>query len=254
VPEELLIEDHGRVRLLQLNRPEARNALSSQLVVTLHDALIAADEDPGVEAIVLTGSDPAFCAGADLKEAAARGARYFDVFTEADCVTAVGRLATPVIGAVNGAAFTGGLELALGCDFLIASERARFADTHVRVGVLPGGGMTVRLPRAVGRQRARRMSMTGEILDAAEALRLGLVTEVVAHEHLVRRALELAAEVVEVAPELMRPLKRMYAAANDAGLSDALVEERRLAAATPIDHGSLEQRRVALMARNRGPS
>jgi enoyl-CoA hydratase/carnithine racemase len=252
VPEELIVEDHEQVRLLRLNRPQARNALSSELVVALHAALHAADGDPTVEAIVLTGSDPAFCAGVDLKEAAARGAAYFDVFTDADCVSAVGRLATPVIGAVNGAAFTGGLELALGCDFLIASERASFADTHVRVGVLPGGGMTVRLPRAVGSQRARRMSMTGEVLDAAEALRVGLVTEVVAHAQLVPRALELAAAVVGVPPELLRPLKQMYAASDDSGLSQGLVEERHLAASTPIDHALLEQRRVALMSRNRG--
>jgi enoyl-CoA hydratase/carnithine racemase len=252
VPDVLVIEDHGRVRLLQLDRPQARNALSSELVLALHDALLAAEDDPAVEAIVLTGSDPAFCAGADLKEVAASGPAYFDVFTDADCVSAVGRLATPVIGAVNGAAFTGGLELALGCDFLIASERALFADTHVRVGVLPGGGMTARLPRAVGQQRARRMSMTGEDLNAAEALRIGLVTEVVAHDRVVPRALELAAAVVEVSPELLRPLKQMYAVSADAGLSHALAEERHLAASTPIDHALLEQRRVALMSRNRG--
>ena len=107
-------------------------------------------------------------------------------------------MATPVIGAINGATFTGGLELALGCDFLIASERAVFADTHARVGILPGGGLTARLPPLVGSGMARRMSMTGEVIDADRALRIGLVTEVVAHDRLLDRAVELAAMVAEV--------------------------------------------------------
>jgi enoyl-CoA hydratase/carnithine racemase len=251
VPEVLRTEDRGAVRLLQLNRPEARNALSSALVIALHAALLAADADPAVRAVVLTGTDPAFCAGVDLKEAARDGAAYFDVFVSHNCVTLVGRLATPVIGAVNGAAFTGGLELALGCDFLLASERALFADTHVRAGVLPGGGLTARLPRVVGQQRARRMSMTGEVLDAHEALRAGLVTEVVPHPQLLDRALSLAAMAVEVPPELLLPLKQMYVASNGPALSRALQEEGRIAAENPIDHALLEQRRVALMDRNR---
>jgi enoyl-CoA hydratase len=250
VTEVLVTEEIGRVRLLRLNRPDARNALSAELVVVLHDALLAADADPHVGAVVLTGSDPAFCAGVDLKEAARDGADYFDVFLAHNCVALVGALATPVIGAVNGPAFTGGLELALGCDFLIASDRAVFADTHIRVGVLPGGGMTARLPRAVGAQRARRMSMTGEVVDAAQALRIGLVTEVLPHGRLGDRALELAASVAELPAELVLPLKQMYAASEGPGLAHALAEEGRIAAAHPIEHDRLEQRRVALMTRN----
>jgi enoyl-CoA hydratase/carnithine racemase len=250
VADVLKIEDQGAVRVLCLNRPSARNALSSELVTALHAALLAADEDASVHAIVLTGSDPAFCAGVDLKEAARDGAAYFAAFVDHNCVALVGALVTPVIGAVNGAAFTGGLELALGCDFLVASDQALFADTHVRAGVLPGGGLTARLPRLVGQQKARRMSMTGEIVDATEALRIGLVTEVVQHDRLLERALALAAATVDVAPELLLPLKQMYLASDGPGLSHALEQESRIARANPVDHGRLEQRRAALMTRN----
>ncbi|MET0468240.1 MAG: enoyl-CoA hydratase, partial [Aeromicrobium sp.] len=177
----LLTENEGHVRVLTLNRPEARNALSGALVAALFDALVAADEVGDVRAIVLTGADPAFCAGVDLKEAARDGAEYFARFDETDCIGQVARMRTPVIGAVNGATFTGGLEMALGCDFLVASERAVFADTPARVGVLPGGGMTARLPHAVGVGNARRMSMTGEVVDAHRARGMGLVSEVAAH-------------------------------------------------------------------------
>lgn len=236
----LRTSDDGPVRLLQLDRPQARNALSAELVRALHAALLHADEDPAVAVIVLHGSDPAFCAGVDLKEAARDGAAYFDTFLTHNCVALVGQLATPIIGAVNGAAFTGGLELALGCDFLIASERAVFADTHVRAGVLPGGGLTARLPRLIGQQRARRMSLTGEVLDAAEALRIGLVTEVVAHADLLVRALALAHAAASVPAELLLPLKAMYAA-SDVGLDAALTAESDLAARHRIDYAALDQ-------------
>lgn len=146
----LLSADHDGVRLVTLNRPEARNSLSAELIHALSAALRAADADPDVRAIVITGADPAFCAGLDLKALAADGPDYLQLFHVDHCIRLVGELATPVVGAVNGAAFTGGLEIALGCDFLIASERAVFADTHARVGVLPDGGMTARLPDWVG--------------------------------------------------------------------------------------------------------
>lgn len=251
MPEVLRIEDRGAVRVLQLHRPEARNALSTELVVALYAALLEADVDESVNVIVLTGSDPAFCAGVDLKEAARDGAAYFDTVVAHNCVALVGELSTPVIGAVNGAAFTGGLELALGCDFLLASDRAVFADTHVRAGVLPGGGLTARLPRAVGPQHARRMSMTGEVLGASDALRLGLVTEVVPHLELLPRALAVAAAVAEVPPAFLLPLKQMYVASDGPGLTHALEQEGRIALASPIDHARLEDRRTALMTRNR---
>ena len=161
-PALVLSDDTGPVRVLTMNRPEARNALSPQLIGTLYAALREADDDASVRAVVLTGADPAFCAGVDLKEAQRLGSVYFEQFRNQSCIRQTGEMRTPIIAAINGAVFTGGLEMALGCDFLIASERAVFADTHARVGILPGGGMTARLPHVVGAAMARRLSMTGE--------------------------------------------------------------------------------------------
>jgi enoyl-CoA hydratase/carnithine racemase len=251
VAEPLLIEDDGHVRVLTLHRPDARNALSGELVRALHAALVAADADPDVRAVVLTGTDPAFCAGVDLKEAAADGAAYFALYGEADCIGQVALMRTPVIGAVNGATFTGGLEIALGCDFLVASERAVFADTHARVGVLPGGGMTARLPHVVGVANARRMSLTGEVVDAASALRMGLVSEVVGHERLLPRARGLAASIAEVEPGTAQSVKEMYARGWTETLGRALAVEAEIAAAHPPDLAGLDGRRRDVLARNR---
>src|SRR5690349_1968640 len=206
----VLTADHGAVRLLTLNRPDARNALSRDLIRATYAAVTEADADDSVHAVVLTGADPAFCAGVDLKEAQRDGLQYFEEFRSQSCIAAVATARTPIIGAINGATFTGGLEMALGCDFLIASERAVFADTHARVGILPGGGMTARLPHVVGAAMARRLSMTGEVIDAARAERIGLVTEVVPHERLLARSIELAAQIAEVPAPIMAGLKEIY--------------------------------------------
>jgi enoyl-CoA hydratase/carnithine racemase len=240
------------VRVLALNRPERRNALGQQLALDLRSAFLAADADPEVRAIVLTAVDPAFCAGIDLKEAAAAGAGYGDRHHVRDCIDTPGRLRTPVVGAMNGATFTGGLELALGCDFLVASERAYFADTHARVGILPGGGLTVRLPLAVGPAMARRMSLTGDPIDAPTALRCGLVTEVVPHADLVPRAVQIGAAIAEVAPEVSLAMKGMYVAGAELTVAPALAEEQRARSAHTTDWAGLDQRRAAVRRRNRG--
>jgi enoyl-CoA hydratase len=250
VSDELLVEDVGAVRVLTLNRPGSRNALSGELVSALYRALLDVDADGSVRVAVLTGADPAFCAGVDLKQAAREGAAFFRRFDEENCVGQVALVRKPVIGAVNGAAFAGGLEIALGCDFLLASDRALFADTHVRVGVLPGGGLTARLPRLVGSAWARRMSMTGEVVDAARAERIGLVTEIVAHDRLHDRALELAAAVAEVPGEPMRALTRIYAESAASQLGPALEIETAIAREHSGFEG-LEERRVAVTRRNR---
>src|SRR6195952_2490764 len=209
--DDLVIRtDLAAVRVLTLNRPAARNALNRGLIRALYAALKEADADPDVLAVVLTGADPAFCAGVDLKEAARDGMKYFDEFKTQSCIAAVAEMTTPIIGAINGATFTGGLEMALGCDFMIASELAVFADTHARVGILPGGGMTARLPQVVGAAMARRLSMTGEVVDAARAQRIGLITEVVPHDQLLSRAVELAGQIAEVPGPTMAGLKEIY--------------------------------------------
>jgi enoyl-CoA hydratase len=253
----VLRTDEGAVRVLVLNRPEARNALNRNLIRSLYAALRSADDDESVRAVVLTGTDPAFCAGVDLKEAARDGLEYFGEFQSQNCITAVAEMRTPVIGAINGATFTGGLEMALGCDFLVASERAVFADTHARVGILPGGGMTARLPQVVGATMARRLSMTGEVVDAARAERIGLVTEVVPHDRLLPRALELAARIADVPTPTMLSLKEIYVTGAAAVIDPALAAEDAIAGAQDRDLAGLEQRRLDVMTNNRsqiGPS
>ncbi|BBY17051.1 enoyl-CoA hydratase [Mycolicibacterium litorale] len=247
----VLAADHGPVRLLTMNRPEARNALSRDLIRALYAALSDADADESVRAVVLTGTDPAFCAGVDLKEAARDGSTYFAEFQSQSCITRVAEMRTPIVGAVNGPVFTGGLEMALGCDFLIASERAAFADTHARVGILPGGGMTARLPQVVGAAMARRLSMTGEVVDAVRAERLGLVTEVVAHDRLVARALELAGQIADVPAATMAGLKEIYRRGTDAVISPALAAERDISGTQDRDFAGLGTRFDDVTARNR---
>ena len=247
----LLSEEHGAVRVLTMNRPEVRNALSTELFEALYAALGVADADDEVRAVVLTGADPAFCAGVDLKQAQQLGMDYFGRFDKMNCMNAIVALRKPVIGAVNGATFTGGLEIALACDFLIASERAVFADTHARVGILPGGGMTARLPRLVGAGMARRLSMTGEVVDAARAEKIGLVTEVVAHERLLDRALELAGQIAEVPGPVMLGLKEIYRTGTAAVTDPALKAERAVSAGMHVSTDQLAARQREVAERNK---
>jgi enoyl-CoA hydratase len=208
----VLVEIEDGVATITLNRPEARNALSAELQGQLDDTVTDLDEREDVGCMVLTGADPAFCAGVDLKSLSTER-RSVQKDRMKSPVTHVGMLvahATPIIGAINGPTVTGGLELALSCDFLIASERARFADTHARVGVMPGGGLTIRLPQLVGIDRARRMSFTGDFIDAETARDWGLVVEVVPHAALVARAREIAATVAAIPSEYIREIRRGY--------------------------------------------
>jgi enoyl-CoA hydratase len=211
----LLIDTSDRVRTLTLNRPEARNALSSALRKQFFAALRDAESDAGVDVVIFTGADPVFCAGLDLKELG-------DTTELPDISPKWPPMSKPVIGAVNGAAVTGGLELALYCDFLIASDRARFADTHARVGLLPTWGLSVRLPQKVGVGMARRMSMTGDYLSAMDALRAGLVTEVVPHEQLMPAARTIAASIVGNNQKAVRALLASYHRIDGADTSTGL--------------------------------
>jgi enoyl-CoA hydratase len=247
----VLIADHGAVRLLTLNRPAARNALSRDLIRAAYTALTEADADESIRAVVLTGTDPAFCAGVDLKEAQRDGLKYFEEFRSQSCIAAVAQMRTPIVGAINGACFTGGLEMALGCDFLVASERAVFADTHARVGILPGGGMTARLPQLVGAAMARRLSMTGEVVDAARAERIGLVTEAVPHDRLVDRAIELATQIAEVPRAIMVGLKEIYTTGAAAVVAPGLAAEQKIAFAQHREFEGLGDQFRAVTERNK---
>jgi enoyl-CoA hydratase len=219
----LLIDTEDRVRTLTLNRPRSRNALSSELRRRFFQALRDAEADDAVDVVILTGADPVFCAGLDLKELG-------DSSDLPDISPQWPPMAKPVIGAINGAAVTGGLELALYCDILIASDQARFADTHARVGLLPTWGLSVRLPQKVGVGMARRMSLTGDYLSAADALRAGLVTEVVPHEQLLPAARRVAASIVGNNQKAVRALLASYHRIDEAGTSVGLAIEADSAA------------------------
>jgi enoyl-CoA hydratase len=247
----LLVETYDGVATLTLNRPDARNALDLDLIRALGEAMRAADADDDVRAIVLTGADPAFCAGLDLKQLGGSGANLTE---GAPSGTPWPLTSKPVVGAVNGVAVTGGLELALNCDLLIASERARFADTHARVGVLPGWGLSVLLPQAVGRGLARRMSLTGDFLPADEALRAGLVTEVVAHDELLPTAHRVAATIAANDPDavgaLLASYRRIEATQTATGY-EIEHETSQAWLARGFDPAAVESRRAAIVERGR---
>jgi len=242
----LLIDTTDRIATLTLNRPKSRNALSSELRDTFFASLATADADPDVDVIIVTGADPVFCAGVDLKELGNSDALP-------DLSPKWPDISTPVIGAINGAAVTGGLELALYCDILIASENARFADTHARVGLLPSWGLSVRLPQKVGVGMARRMSMTGDYLSAADALRAGLVTEVVPHERLLDAARAVATSIVGNNQDAVRALLGTYHRIDTAQTGASLWIEAEAARdwALRTTGASIEANRAAVLERGR---
>ena len=211
----VLLEVSDRIATITLNRPDARNALSSEVMRLLPSLLDRADASNDVDVIVLTGSDPAFCAGLDLKELGTTAGNLSG--TGADGSANADRrrgpfpyVTKPVIGAVNGVAITGGFELALNCDFLVASENAKFGDTHTRVGVMPGWGLTVLLPQAIGIRRAREMSFTGNFMLADEALARGLVNHVVPHDQLLPFTRRLALDIVGNDQPGVRQIRATY--------------------------------------------
>ena len=202
-------EREGEVAVVTLNRPQARNALSIDLLQALQSEIRELDADPDVRVVVLTGTDPAFCAGVDLRdlEIGMGDLGLFGPGTAPFSATT-----TPVIGAINGPAYTGGLELALACDFLIASDRATFADTHARLGVTPGWGLSVHLSQAVGLRRAREMSMTALPIDSSVALAWGLLNRVVPHESLLETAINVAHSIGAHEASAVLAHRELYAA------------------------------------------
>ncbi|HVF32511.1 MAG TPA: enoyl-CoA hydratase [Acidimicrobiales bacterium] len=254
----MVIESDVRdgVAVVTLNRPERRNALNNELTAALRSTMAAVDADDAVSVIVLTGADPAFCAGVDLKELAegSRASGQFVPGTAAEPGRPWARTAKPVIGAVNGAAITGGFELALQCDFLVASERAVFADTHARVGILPGWGLTVLLPQAVGVRRAKELSLTGNFLPAAEALAWGLVNHVVPHAELLPAVRKLAADIAGYDQRPVRAILAEYERTTATTVAEGLRIEAEVAAewnADPAAVAGVADRRAAVFERGR---
>jgi enoyl-CoA hydratase/carnithine racemase len=235
------------VAVVTLNRPAKYNALSAALIGELGRVLTGLAAEPGLRAVVLTGADPAFCAGLDLVELGA-GVRF-----PPDGLQPLLDLGVPVIGAINGVAITGGLELAMACDLRVGSERARFADTHARLGVTPGWGLSARLPEAVGQAWARQMSMTGDFVDAPAALRIGLINELVPHDELLGRAVALASSVTSTDSGALGRILGLYDIARDQGAGRALEQEQVIAAGRELvsDPGAFAARRAAVFARGR---
>ena len=236
------------VAVVTLNRPDRRNALSAALLSALRATVAELDASQDVRAIVLTGADPAFCAGLDLTELGEPGS----ALGSAGSGPVLPPLSTVLIGAVNGAAVTGGLELALACDFLVASERARFADTHARVGIMPGWGLSYHLPEAVGLRRARQMSATGNFVDARTALAWGLVNEVVPHAELLDVAVRLAADAASNDPAAVQAIFATYRSQvvgeAAAGIEDGARGRWHTAG---IDRAEVARRRQAVIERGR---
>lgn len=230
VPTDIVIEDpKPGVRLMRLNRPAALNALRTQLLDELSQALAEAREDAGVRAVVMTGDDRAFAAGADIKEMAERSAvEVLQMDRRQACWQSYRQFSKPLIAAVNGFALGGGCELAMCADIIVAGEGAKFGQPEVNLGIMPGAGGTQRLTRAVGKSLAMKMVLTGEMIDARAALAAGLVAEVVPPELCVDRALELAEIIAAKAPIAIRLAKEAVLKAEEMVLEAALDHERKL--------------------------
>jgi enoyl-CoA hydratase len=245
---DLQVDDRNGVRTVTFNRPEARNALTVAMRNEFCAAMDAADRDASVRAVIVTGTDPVFTAGVDFKEVNpspdARQRRF-----NVDPGRALRAMRTPVVCAVNGACVSGGLEIALSASFIVASDRARFADTHARLNVVPAWGLSALLPRAVGLRKAREMSMTGNFVDAPEAARLGLVNHVVPHEDLIPFTRDLVGQIAEKAA--VAEVLALYDQGADLALSASLALENAHIAGTAWDADAFEAAGRAAAARQR---
>ncbi|MBV8681695.1 MAG: enoyl-CoA hydratase [Caulobacteraceae bacterium] len=242
--------------VVTLDRPEAMNALSRALRARLHDAVLELSADRTVKVLILTGAGRAFTAGLDLKELGSdpRGLGAANATSAAENpVQAILECPKPVIGAINGVAITGGFELALACDVLIASTAARFADTHARVGILPGWGLSQRLSRIIGPYRAKELSLTGNFLDAPTALEWGLVNRVVKPEALMPAALALASDMASIPQDTLEAYKRLIDEGYELPFGSAMAHEHAVSSAAnaKVTPQMVEERRLAIQARGR---
>ena len=225
--EMILTEIRGRVGLITLNRPQAMNALNNQLMRELMDALEVFDKHDAIGAMVITGNEKAFAAGADIKEMAEKSIQEM---MDTDHIAVFGRIRTirkPVIAAVSGWVLGGGCELALSCDMIVASESARFGQPEINIGVIPGAGGTQRLTRAVGKALAMEMILNDRRLTAQEAHQLGMVNHVVPVEAFLEEALKLAEEIASRAPIAVRAAKKMINQTFERTLSEGLAAEKQ---------------------------
>ena len=255
--ETVLLEVADGIATVTLNRPQAMNALSRALRARLAEVMRAVDQDEAVRAVILTGAgERAFTAGLDLKElgsqAGALGAANASS-AEENPVKAIEQCRKPVVGAINGVAITGGFEVALACDVLIASSNARFADTHARVGILPGWGLSQKLSRMIGISRAKELSFTGNFIDAETARAWGLVNRVVAPEDLLPLACKLAGDMAGIDLAFLARYKQLIDEGYALDFGEALALEARISSAAnaQVRPEEVEARRAAVQARGR---
>jgi enoyl-CoA hydratase len=253
----LLVDKNQSIATLTLNRPQAMNALSTELRNALVDAFADVTRDESVGAVILTGAGKAFCAGLDLKEIGGESRERSEasgaITGGGNIMKAMNACPKPIIGAVNGVAITGGFELALACDVLFASPQARFADTHARVGILPGWGLSQKLPRLIGIFRAKELSLTGNFLGAEQAAAWGLVNRVVEADGLLEACRALARDMLSCDPETMRGYKSLI----DRGFGLPFAEALRLEREQSLEHAKkvrpedVAARRRAIQERGR---
>ena len=220
----LLVEKKDGIATLTLNRPDQMNALSLELRWELQAALEDIGADPEVGVVVLTGAGEAFCSGLDLKEMGSP-VKERSAVQPKDPPSLLREVNKPIIGAINGAAITGGFEISLSCDLLVITPQTRFADTHARIGLIAGWGLGARLSRAVGLARAKELSLTGNFLSAQQAYEWGLVNRIVSQKELLPTCYELARDMLSCVPEVMNEYKRQIDHAYDLSLGDAMVYE-----------------------------
>jgi enoyl-CoA hydratase len=227
--ENILVETRGPVGLITLNRPDALNALCATLIEELGEALDGFETDDAIGAIVLTGSDKAFAAGADIKEMSEK--TYMDVYKQ-DFITSgwerVAQCRKPVIAAVAGYALGGGCEMAMMCDFILAADTAKFGQPEIKLGTIPGAGGTQRLTRFVGKSKAMEMILTGRMMDAEEAERSGLVSRIVAADDLVDEAVNVAKAIADLSGPVVMMAKESVNRAYETTLREGVLFERRV--------------------------
>jgi enoyl-CoA hydratase len=244
---ELIVDDADGVRTITIDRPEVKNALTAAMRSEFCAVVEDADADDAIRAVVVTAVDPVFSAGVDFKEVAAVSGASASSAARANPGATLRGVTTPVVCAVNGACVTGALELALSCTFIVASERARFADTHARLGVVAAWGLTALLPRAVGVRKAAELSITGNFVDAHEALRLGLVNHVVAHDELLPFTRALVDDIAPTAA--VGHVLSLYRRGEGLSLDDALALEAEHAATQTVDAAAFGAAGAAAAAR-----
>jgi enoyl-CoA hydratase len=249
---KVLLEKHAGFAVVTLNRPDEMNALSRELRQDFVTAIEDCSRDESIRVLIITGKGKAFCAGFDLKELSASDTNP-DQEADNAMARAMEAFSGPVIGAINGHAVTGGFELALACDVLIASEEARFADTHGRVGILPGWGLSQKLPRLIGLSRAKEISFTGTPVFAPQALAWGLVNHVVSAQELLPRAVEIAQNMCKCVPHILQQYKGLIDEGYNKSYQEALAweEQRAIASAGEIMASTIASRRESVLDQGR---